>query len=1449
MLAKPPRIAAVCLAFVSLMTLVQAQYPYMDKTSAPPNARIRVSPYGAGTAYPTKDNRFVYQLDWWGATPAPAGLPRTWDQGGTGYGGNMNLNPAPTASAYDMQLKMGELVGNLPKQVDRVFAAVGGSVNLATGAEEFSRSLLKVQGAREIDFIFRYSSYSARFLPTILSRPLGWGTSFDCFATIQSTGFAAITFGGGGLIRFQKIAGVWTCVTPGILQVRFDQRLDGTMRLDYGDGRAIEFDASGKMLSDEDASGNTRSFTYSNMFLTRVTDDATGKYISFTYDIYSRLIGAADNMGRSVSFSHSPGFRITDARGKNTDYTSDSLGQITQVKDRANNIITTNVYNASGAITKQTDARGNYFTVAYSALPSSGLQAIVTDRMGNDSTYEFNADRLLTSYTDPLNNVTTWQLDASSQITQVTLPSGRLQTSTYSADGDITSAAISTFSSAATYFVNSGVQTGLPSTITAPGGSVTTITRDANNRPTGIANPDGSTLAYSYNAAGQPTSITGSDGSALTYTYASSMPDTLSSGTTSISLAYDAAGRNTSVTYPGSMTYSGTLDQNNALLSVVGPTGQTISTTYDDRGRPITTTMPGGASLTYGYDANHNIVSITDALSRVTTAVYDAEDRLTSVTLPGSRTVTYARDNAGRVTSVTSAAGRVTAFTYDDDGNLLTTTSPGGLVNTSTYNAAGLVATLIDSASQTTTLGYNAAGEVSSITSPESRLSQFGYDAVGRLVSSGLPSGKTATATYNGVARTLVVTDPGGKATTSSFSPEGWLSSVLSNGGQLTQNTYFPDGLLQSVQPPNGGSFTFAYDAVRALSSITTPDGTTSITRDAAGRVTSTTDGAATVSRTYDVLGRLTSYTSASGGVVGYSYNAAGDLDTVIYPDLTTVSYFYDADGLLIKTTDWAARDTLIARDSAGRISSVTLPNGASNEYTYGSTGAIASIVSKAAGGAIISTRILTRSHDGFVTADSGASLAVMPAPATLTFDADNRVSTFNATALTFDDNGNMLSGPTGTSPPYSIGALTYDSRNRLLTAGGLTSGYDPEGRRTTIVSGSGTTTLLYDPSRPLDQVLVKTAPGGAVTKYVYGAGLLYEDTAGTITGYHYDSHGSTVALTGSSGTLTDTFSYSAYGELVARTGSSSTPFLFNGAYGVQTDDNGLISMRARFYSPALKRFINQDVLVGSLDSPLTLNRYSFANGNPISLSDPYGFMATDFLAWSDDVNLATRAGGLGQGCLGLVQAGGAYTLAGVTSPTVAGGVFFAVVGTLGVDQSQAGFRTMLSGEYTPTVLNNTLRSAGASETQSLVFEVLINAGSSGGAVLTSRAPAVVQIAKTLPEGPLLSPSAINFSQRSVSSNVARYADDMANGAWDWSKSKPLRVMERDGGWVSFDNRRLMAAQQAGLDSVPVEIVGGAKWEKAFQMRFADPRNVSAGGVVPTGGLSSQPIVLFPRTP
>lgn len=104
---------------------------------------------------------------------------------------------------------------------------------------------------------------------------------------------------------------------------------------------------------------------------------------------------------------------------------------------------------------------------------------------------------------------------------------------------------------------------------------------------------------------------------------------------------------------------------------------------------------------------------------------------------------------------------------------------------------------------------------------------------------------------------------------------------------------------------------------------------------------------------------------------------------------------------------------------------------------------------------------------------------------------------------------------------------------------------------------------------------------------------------------YHFDYRGSTVAITDINGNITDTLKYDAYGNVTEHTGNSFVIFGYNGRDGVITDKNGLIYMRARYYSPAMRRFINSDIIHGEISNAVTLNRYSYVNGNPISLVDP----------------------------------------------------------------------------------------------------------------------------------------------------------------------------------------------------------------------------------------------------
>jgi RHS repeat-associated protein len=58
------------------------------------------------------------------------------------------------------------------------------------------------------------------------------------------------------------------------------------------------------------------------------------------------------------------------------------------------------------------------------------------------------------------------------------------------------------------------------------------------------------------------------------------------------------------------------------------------------------------------------------------------------------------------------------------------------------------------------------------------------------------------------------------------------------------------------------------------------------------------------------------------------------------------------------------------------------------------------------------------------------------------------------------------------------------------------------------------------------------------------------------------------------------------------------------------TDSNGLYYMRARYYNPDIRRFINRDVVQGTIGNGLSLNRFAYVNGNPVSYVDPFGLSA-----------------------------------------------------------------------------------------------------------------------------------------------------------------------------------------------------------------------------------------------
>ena len=112
----------------------------------------------------------------------------------------------------------------------------------------------------------------------------------------------------------------------------------------------------------------------------------------------------------------------------------------------------------------------------------------------------------------------------------------------------------------------------------------------------------------------------------------------------------------------------------------------------------------------------------------------------------------------------------------------------------------------------------------------------------------------------------------------------------------------------------------------------------------------------------------------------------------------------------------------------------------------------------------------------------------------------------------TYDADGNMVYGPVN----GEMGTLTYDCRNRLVSAGGVTYGYDPENVRisaetedfrevyvTESVSGSLSRVLVMTRYEKEDGSVSGT---GNKTLYFYGNGLISEKTGDREYWPHYNS-------------------------------------------------------------------------------------------------------------------------------------------------------------------------------------------------------------------------------------------------------------------------------------------------------------------------------------------------------
>ncbi len=163
--------------------------------------------------------------------------------------------------------------------------------------------------------------------------------------------------------------------------------------------------------------------------------------------------------------------------------------------------------------------------------------------------------------------------------------------------------------------------------------------------------------------------------------------------------------------------------------------------------------------------------------------------------------------------------------------------------------------------------------------------------------------------------------------------------------------------------------------------------------------------------------------------------------------------------------------------------------------------------------------------------------------------------------------------------------------------------------------------TVIDDVAQPLAR---ESSVSGALND-TYGLGRL-STVGGTeavpvADTYLEDGFGSVSAVMAGDGRIAASYAYTPWGEAAADTGEFGGPAL--GGLGYQpelphygyngeeaTGAAGLQYLRARWYDPAAGTFGSRDTYLGDAADPATLNRYAYAEGNPVASADPAGHVS-----------------------------------------------------------------------------------------------------------------------------------------------------------------------------------------------------------------------------------------------
>jgi len=995
-----------------------------------------------------------------------------------------------------------------------------------------------------------------------------------------------------------------------------------------------------------DRNGNRLTYLYQAPDNERVAriEDGLGRSLDFEYHNISTegwevwcLKKVTDHGGRSVSFTHeykSPANRdlttliaVTDAGGRVTtfDYAStvgDSL--VARETRPLGNTPYTQTWESlsldesdNPRVRRQTDAYDNETWFAY----DPGVNAVdVTRPDGGNWRYEhFSYQSHPQAVTDPDGQTARFTRDADARRDSVTDTLGdQTRVSYHAASGKVASLSDAagrttaySFAAQEQTFTNPASREQVTFTfhnlarVTYPDGAEQQFSRDASGNVTSVVDRAGHTWNYTYNGRGQLLSLTNPRGGVWNYTY---HPDgTLATskagdlGTTAYAcdtlgrvtkvtgpdgsftqLAYDAYDQVLAVTDENGHTYSCEYDANGNLTRVTDPAGHEIRHTYDLLDRLTRVTDRLGQPLDYAYDSMGRIATVTDANGTTTSAAFGADGALESVTL-GGKTWQGGYDSELILASTTSPSGQTTTLQTDPLGRLIAITNPMGQTVAFARDSIDRVTRETDPLGRQTSYAYDANDLLTGITLPNGGTVQYGYDSCGLLTSVEDPGGHTWTIDYNPIGLPTGLADPLGRRWEYAYNADGQPVTNMYPDGAATTLGYDPAGNTVLVQSTDGTTVQYIYNV---LDSVLATDGV-ALARDAEDRITSSAQAGRAFGAAYDGGGRLRNVTYDDGAfAVSYGYSQTTGLLQTVADSLTgtEVHFSYDTDG---------------------RLSGIERPSGLQAQYSYDAAGRLTRIQD----GAILD---LQYAYDA-AGKGTGLRLTAPLDPADLqpefagglTYDQASQIS---SAGYAYDAQGRLTASPGA--------AYQWDGLSRLRAAGGATLDYNGFMDPVTRTEDGRTTRFFYNYAFDQGRLVAEQdeSTGQFTRFYVWTpeGSLLYliDATDGNkVLYYHFDRNGSTLALTDSSGVVTDAYAYDPAGQVLRHEGNHTGPFTFLGRGGVRQEgpEGTLYQAHARYYDSVSARFLSPDPAWPELEHPLELNPYLYAQGDPNTFVDVDG--------------------------------------------------------------------------------------------------------------------------------------------------------------------------------------------------------------------------------------------------